>query len=231
MLLRLAIALAVTAGGMSLVKAELPANLWEPDIRRFDMLDRKHPSPPAGVVFVGSSSIRLWDLQKSFPDLDALNRGFGGSELADSVRYIDRLVLRHEPRLVVLYAGDNDIGRGKTPDQITADFDAFVAAVQKSLPETRIIYIGIKPSILRWNMAGAMQETNAKIAARCKAHRNCEFIDVWPAMLKDDGTPNRDLFVWDGLHMNDAGYAVWAKLVGPNLTAPRLANGRDTSVN
>ncbi len=230
MSLRLAITLAVIAFARCL-NAELPANLWEGEIRRFESFDHKHPTPSGGVVFVGSSSIKLWDLKKSFPNLDALNRGFGGSELADSVHYLDRLVLRHKPRLVVLYAGDNDIGRGKTPDQITADFDAFVAAVRKDLPETKIIYIGIKPSVLRWNLAGVMQETNVKIASRCKAYPNCEFIDVWPAMLKEDGTPNRDLFVWDGLHMNEAGYEIWAKLVSPNLGGTLAANRSDAPVN
>ncbi len=219
MLLRLAIAVLVIFSGLAVVRAALPANVWEGEIRRFEMLDRKHPPAPGGVVFVGSSSIRLWDLKKSFPELDALNRGFGGSELADSVRHVDLLVLRHKPRLVVLYAGDNDIGRGKTPDQIASDFDAFVAAVQKDLPETKILYIGIKPSIMRRNLADAMQEANALIAARCRAAENCEFVDVWPAMLNEDGAPNRDLFVWDGLHMNEAGYAVWNRLIGPKLAA------------
>lgn len=217
MFLRLAIALLVAFSGVSVVRAALPANVWEGEIRRFERLDRKHPTPPGGVVFVGSSSIRLWDLKKSFPKLEALNRGFGGSELADSVRYVEQLVLRHRPRLVVLYAGDNDLGRGKTPDEIAADFEAFVAAVRKELPETKILYVGIKPSLMRWNLADAMQEANALIAAKCRATENCEFVDVWPAMLNEDGTPNRDLFVWDGLHMNESGYAVWNRLVGPKL--------------
>jgi len=230
MFLRLVIALLVIFGGLAFLRAALPANLWEGEIRRFEKLDSKHPTPPGGVVFVGSSSIRLWDLRKSFPQLDALNRGFGGSELADSVRYIDRLVLRHKPRLVVLYAGDNDIGRGKTPEQIASDFDAFVAALHKGLPETRILYIGIKPSLMRRNLADSMQKANALISAKCKTTKNCEFIDVWPAMVNEEGAPNRDLFVWDGLHMNEAGYAIWTKLVGPRLT-PTLANGDDSRVN
>ena len=220
MSLRPALALLMIFGGLSLATAALPANLWEGEIGRYEMLDRKHPTKPGGVVFVGSSSIRLWDLKKSFPNLDAINRGFGGSELADSVRYIDQLVLRHKPRLVVLYAGDNDIGRGKTPDQISTDFDAFVTAVQKDLPEAKILYIGIKPSIMRRNLADAMQETNAKIAAKCRVSKNCEFVDVWSAMLNEDGTPNRELFVWDGLHMNESGYAIWNEIIGPKLLEP-----------
>jgi lysophospholipase L1-like esterase len=213
MRLRLAIAFSLLACGLAIARAALPANLWEADMQRFDMLDREHPMPQGGVVFVGSSSIRLWDLKKSFPQLDAPNRGFGGSELADSVKYLDRLVLRHKPRVVVLYAGDNDIGRGKSPEQVMKDFEEFVAGVHKEFPETKILYIAIKPSILRWNLAEPMQRTNAGIAAICAESNNCEFVNVWPAMMGADGRPKRDLFAWDGLHMNDAGYRFWAKLI------------------
>src|SRR5581483_3446273 len=99
-----------------------PASRWESAIAAFVKQDQEKAPAKNGVVFVGSSSIRLWNLPKSFPELGALNRGFGGSELADSVRLASRLVLKHEPRLVVLYAGDNDIGSGKSPEQVAADF-------------------------------------------------------------------------------------------------------------
>ncbi|MBA3315738.1 MAG: hypothetical protein H0T47_20935 [Planctomycetaceae bacterium] len=220
MRLRLAVVCCLLIFGLTLVQAALPADMWEAEMRRFDALDRKRPTAAGGVVFVGSSSIRLWDLEESFPKAEALNRGFGGSELADSVRYLDRLVLRHEPRVVVLYAGDNDIARGKTPEQVNKDFEAFIAAVRKDLPETKIVYIAIKPSIARWKLAETMQKANAEIAATCAKHKNCEFVDVWPAMLKADGLPNEDLFVWDGLHMSDAGYEVWSKLVAPQIGEP-----------
>src|SRR5690242_4123501 len=98
---------------------------WEKDIAAFEKSDRDRPPPKNAVLFVGSSSIRLWDLAKSFPDVPTINRGFGGSQLADSVHFAPRIVLPYEPRVVVLYAGDNDLAAGKTPEQVHADFRAF----------------------------------------------------------------------------------------------------------
>jgi lysophospholipase L1-like esterase len=193
------------------------ADRWEADMAKFEAQDREHPAKQGEVVFVGSSSIRLWDLKKSFLDLDALNRGFGGSEVADSVKHVDLLVLRHKPRIVVMYAGDNDIANGKTPEQVAKDFGAFAAAVHKALPDTKILYIAIKPSVARWKLADQIRDANVRIEAHCKQDEHCEFIDIWPAMLDDEGKPQPGLFKDDGLHMNDAGYAIWTKLLKPHL--------------
>jgi lysophospholipase L1-like esterase len=203
--------------GLFAVEAALPADRWEADMCWFDKLDRDRPGQPGGVVFVGSSSIRMWDLARAFPKVKPLNRGFGGSHVADSVRQIDRLVNRHKPRTVVLYAGDNDITAGKTPDEVIRDFEAFVAGVRKSCPDCRIVYIGIKPSLARWELRDQMQQTNAGIRAVCQRSSNCEFVDVWDAMLGDDGHPRKELFIFDGLHLSPAGYAVWNGLVGPQI--------------
>jgi lysophospholipase L1-like esterase len=197
--------------------AEVSPSRWAADMEAFDKLDAKKAPAPGGVVFVGSSSIRLWNLKQSFPKLVALNRGFGGSHLSDSVAEVDRLVLRHKPRVVVLYAGDNDIAGGKSAERVVKDFEAFVAAIHKELPETKVVYVGIKPSLARWRLADEMQKANTGIKAVCEKSDRCVFVDVWTPMLGEDGTPRKDLFVFDGLHMSPAGYAIWAKLVGPEL--------------
>ncbi len=101
---------------------------WEKSIAAFEKQDKENPPPMNGVVFAGSSSIRLWDLKKSFPDLDAINRGFGGSQIIDSVHFAPRIIVKHKPRMVVLFAGDNDLNAGKSPEQVLEDFRAFVAA-------------------------------------------------------------------------------------------------------
>src|SRR5712691_4050334 len=119
---------------------------WEKTIAAFEQQDKDKPPPKNAVLFAGSSSIRLWDLPKYFPGMDVINRGFGGSEVADSVHFADRLIVKHKPRIVVLYAGDNDIAAGKTPERVLADFKAFVKAVHAGLPKTKIVYISIKPS-------------------------------------------------------------------------------------
>jgi lysophospholipase L1-like esterase len=166
---------------------------------------------------VGSSSIRLWKLGESFPGIEAINRGFGGSELADSVRYADRIVIAYRPKLVVLYAGDNDLAAGKTPERVAADFKQFVAKVHAALPKTRILYIGIKPSLSRWKLIDKIRDTNRRIKALAATDARLVFIDGEQSVLGPDGKPRPELFQPDGLHLNAAGYRVWAELVRPHL--------------
>jgi lysophospholipase L1-like esterase len=166
---------------------------------------------------VGSSSIRLWDLPKSFPDLDVINRGFDGSEIADSEHFASRIILKHEPRMVVLYAGDNDIAAGKTPEQVLGDFKAFVKTVLKGLPKTRIAFISIKPSIRRWALVDKIRKANVLIETYCKQGEALLYIDVAKPMLGNDGKPRSELFAKDGLHLNETGYALWAMVLKPHL--------------
>jgi lysophospholipase L1-like esterase len=213
---------AVAGASTSAARADEPPAACQPEkwaeaIAEFEQEDAREAPPKEGIVFVGSSSIRLWDLGKWFPGLSAINRGFGGSQMCDSAHFAEQLVVKHRPRLVVVYAGDNDINGKKTPQQVHDDFRAFVAAVRKPLPETRIIYIAIKPSTLRWSLAKQMQEANKLIAADCRPEEGLEFLDVWPAMLGDDGRPRPELFREDGLHLNDEGYELWTKLLRPHL--------------
>jgi hypothetical protein len=193
---------------------------WAKEMAEFAAVDAQHPTAPGGVVFVGSSSIRLWDLEKSFAGMDPmpLNRGFGGSEMSDTVRNAELLVLKHKPRLVVVYAGDNDIANGKTPEQVADDFAKFVEIVQRDLPDTRIAYIAIKPSIKRKNLADKMIAANTRIARLCDQGDHLIFIDVWRWMIAGgSGNPLGELFREDGLHLNDKGYELWTSLVRPVL--------------
>ncbi len=110
-----------------------------------------------GILFVGSSSIVRWDVAKWFPNMPVLNRGFGGSQIADSVHFAERIIVPYRPRTIVFYAGDNDLASGKTPEQVLADFKAFVSKVRASSPEAKIIYVGIKPSIKRWSLIATVR--------------------------------------------------------------------------
>jgi lysophospholipase L1-like esterase len=195
-------------------------NLWEGAIKRFEAADAEAPPAPGGIVFVGSSSIRLWDLKKSFPDLPALNRGFGGSQLSDSVELAERLVIKHRPRLVLLYAGDNDLPAGKSPERIRDDFKAFVAKVHATLPDTKVVYLAIKPSLARWRLIDAQRQANALIEAETKGNPRLLYLDVATPLLGADGMPRAEYYVADGLHLSPAGYDVWAERVGPVLTQP-----------
>ncbi|MBI1311246.1 hypothetical protein GC176_08055 [bacterium] len=201
-------------------KSEEPANpsaRWEATIQKFEQQDETNPPPKNHILFVGSSSIRRWKLDKSFPDLQPINRGFGGSEIADSIDFADRLILKHQPRVVVLYAGDNDLAKGKSPERVTADFEEFVATIHKALPETKIVFIAVKPSLARWKLIEKIREANAAVKAICEQNDRLEFVDVDAPMLGDDGTPRPELFLKDGLHMTEAGYEIWANLVRPHI--------------
>lgn len=191
------------------------ADRWAAEMQAFDEADAKAPPAKGGIVFVGSSSIRLWDLPAAFPGLPVLNRGFGGSQLADSVAHLDRLVLRHAPATVVVYAGDNDLAAGKTPAQVVADFKAFVAGVHRALPTARIAFVAIKPSLARWSLIAQVRAANAGVRAVCDADDRLGFIDVDGPMLGYDATPRSDLFVKDGLHLSPKGYALWTTLTRP----------------
>jgi len=205
--------LASLVGAASRLDAEEKPNFarWEKDIAAFEKRDRENPPPKNPVLFVGSSSIRLWNLSKSFPRLPAINRGFGGSQTADVVHFAPRIVLNYDPRLIVLYAGDNDLAAGKTPERVHAAFQAFVKTVHEKLPKVRIVYICIKPSVRRWALIEKIRKANALIEAECKKNERLVYLDIATPMLGDDGKPRRELFANDGLHMNAKGYAVWAE--------------------
>jgi lysophospholipase L1-like esterase len=209
------------ARGAARIGAGLQAStgIWEPAIRRFEDQDRVAPPPQNGIVFVGSSSIVRWNLPESFPDLgpSVINRGFGGSELKDSVEYAHRIVIPYKPRVVVLYAGDNDIEAGATPEQIARQFVAFERKVHAALPQAKIVFVSIKPSIRRWKWMDAIRATNARIEEYCANHRNLVYLDVVPKMLTPGGEPRKELLVEDGLHMTPAGYRIWNEALGPLL--------------
>jgi len=159
----------------------------------------------------------MWDLKKSFPDFPAINRGFGGSQICDAVHYADALVVKHRPRVVVFYAGDNDIAGGKSPEQVQRDFREFVDKVRKPLAEARIVFVSIKPSIARWKLADKIREANRLIREDVAEDKQVVFVDVWGEMLGEDKMPRKELLRDDGLHLNEAGYEIWTKLVRPHL--------------
>jgi lysophospholipase L1-like esterase len=190
---------------------------WTAAINKFTQADVTNPPPHGAVVFIGSSSIVKWDsLEKDFAGTKVINRGFGGSELADSVFYADRIVIPYRPRVVVLYAGDNDLHAGKTPEIVHADFKAFAAKIHAALPDTKVVYIAIKPSPSRWNLKDKVVKANALIAAECaKDKRRFAFADIYTPMLGANGQPRPELFVKDMLHLSPAGYEIWTPVVAP----------------
>jgi lysophospholipase L1-like esterase len=190
---------------------------WESEIKAIEKRLADKPPPENPILFVGSSTIRRWDLAKSFPDLGAVNVGFGGSQTADATHFAPRIVLRYKPRLIVFYSGDNDLASGKTPETVAADFKEFVAVVHKDLPKIKIVLVSVKPTPLRWKLFDAQKKTNALLEAYCKTDDTLGFVDVVKPMLGEDGKPKKDLFVEDRLHLSDEGYKVWTGILKPLL--------------
>lgn len=202
-----------------------PFARWEKEIAAFEASDKTNPPPKGAIVFVGSSSIRMWkSLASDFPDRAVVNRGFGGSQIIDSVHFADRIVLPYAPRQIVMYAGGNDINAGKTPEQVLADFKVFVAKVQAALPATRIAFISIAPNPARWAQVERVRRLNQLIEDYTRTNSHLDFINVFPQMLGPDGQPKPDIFLNDRLHMNERGYALWREIVGGHLLKTAPAN-------
>lgn len=213
---------------VNVVHADEAADRWRPAIDKFLADDEAHPTEPGGVVFVGSSSIRFWDLGRSFPSLGAVNRGFGGSQVSDSLAYLDELVLKHKPRLVVLYAGDNDIAAGESVEEVYGDVVQFVDRVHDALPEARIAYLAIKPSRARWKLVDKMRAVNDQVDALAAEREELTYVDVFHATLGANGQPREELFIADGLHLNKDGYDVWSAVL--NDTVGGLSPAYDPKV-
>ena len=213
-LLALAAGLAVLSAQNSATDTKL--SRWEPEIRAFEAQDRSNPPPQHAILFIGSSSLRLWKtMAQDFTGKPVINRGFGGSEIPDSTAFAERIIFPYHPRMIVLYAGDNDLAAGKTPDQVVADYKTFVRTIRALLPKARIAFISIKPSLSRWRLKENIIAANREIAAM--KGKGLAFIDVFSPMLGPDGNPRPDLFKPDGLHPNAKCYALWASLIKPYL--------------
>lgn len=183
---------------------------WEKEISAMLAKDEKNPPSQEGIVFTGSSSVRLWDLEKSFPGLPVVNRGFGGSQIHDATKYAPKIVTPLKPKLVIFYSGDNDLKSNKTPEKTAADFVEFCTVVHKELPKTPIWFIAIKPSPSRWSIYDKQKQANDLIRKQCEQDsQRLLYVDIVPAMLGSDGQPPPELFVKDMLHMSPAGYKIW----------------------
>jgi lysophospholipase L1-like esterase len=191
---------------------------FEKEIKAFEEADKKVPPAQNAVLFVGSSTIQKWKtLAEDFPNETVINRGFGGSQMADSVRYAKRIIIPYYPRKIVIYAGDNDLAAGKSPEQILADFKALVDEVRPELPQTEILYLSIKPSIARWKLVDKIKQANALILDYTKTDKQLGFIDIFPVVLSEDGKPRKELFMPDGLHMSRAGQKLCVPVIEPRI--------------
>jgi lysophospholipase L1-like esterase len=191
---------------------------WEKEIAAFEAADRRRFPRLGGIVFVGSSTIRMWkSLEQDFPGYGTVNRGFGGSQLPDSTYFAPRVLAPYQPRQIVLFAGTNDINAKRTPRQVAYDFSDFVVTVRQLLPRTRISYIELTSSPSRWAQRDAVVETNAIIKRLCQRN-GVDFIPVREKLFGPSHEPRPELFLTDKLHLNADGYKILADAVRPFLT-------------
>lgn len=194
-----------------------PESPFASEVYTFLMRDELQAPEPCVTLFTGSSSVRFWfTLEDDFPSLDVVNRGFGGSEVEHVVDYFDFLVTPHQPREIVLYAGENDINAGEAPEEVVADLNRFLDLKDQRLGQTPVYYIAMKPSKARWDQYARQNEANALIRELADARSDLIYIDIVPTML-DGGVP-KDIFVRDDLHMNAEGYRLWTSLLQPILS-------------
>ena len=199
---------------------------FEKEIHAFEKTD-SHQTPPAGaVLFTGSSTVKNWhkELAADFKGLTVIGRGFGGSNMNDLLHYMDKVVLKYQPRAVVVYEGDNDLKEGLSPDQIFKNYKSFYKRLIARLPETRFYILAVKPSPDRWKHWSKAVELNIQLKTWAEAEPNIYFIDVATCLLNDQQMPRKELYARDHLHLNRDGYKRWRDVVGPALTETELAH-------
>ena len=190
------------------------------EIQAFKKQDSLHFPPANAILFVGSSSFRMWkDVQQAFPGATIINRGFGGSQTLDVIRYADDIIFPYHPKQIVFYIGENDIAASAdiTTDIVVERIRALINLVRTKLPGVPIVYVSIKPSISRQALMPKMVAANEKIKKFIRSKKNAEFVNIYDDMLNSNGQPRADIFLEDNLHMNAKGYAIWQKEIGPFL--------------
>ena len=192
---------------------------FEKEIRQFKTEDSQQRPPKNAIVFVGSSSFRMWkDLQEDFPGHQIINRGFGGSSLPHVIAYADEIVIPYKPKQVVIYCGENDFMNDTVTSEIVSNrFITLYNKLRDALPRTEIVYVSMKPSPSRQYLMEELAAANAAIRNFLKNKRKTSYVDIWDDMLDEEGAPRKELFLKDMLHMNEKGYAIWKKAIAPHL--------------
>lgn len=191
---------------------------WATELAAFAAADAASPPQPGGMLFVGSSSFRLWtNLASALPERRVINRGFGGSQMHELLALTDRLVWPYAAKEIFVYEGDNDLAHHKEPKEILSEFRTFARQVHRRQPQSTIYFVAIKPSPKRVQLLAKVAEANRLIAEHCGTRPWLRFIDVATPMLDANGQPRKELFVADDLHLNGTGYALWQKLLRAEL--------------
>lgn len=191
---------------------------FQNDIEKFKAADQASFPPSDAILFIGSSSFTMWqDVQSDFPGYILINRGFGGSQLTDLIRYADDVILPYHPKQVVIYCGDNDIASGASPTEVLERFKKLFNIIRTADAATHVAYVTIKPSPSRLKLLPEMKKANELIRQFLSGYKATAYIDIVNPMLDSNGKPDQELFLGDNLHMNEKGYIIWQKAIRPYL--------------
>ncbi|SFE22978.1 GDSL-type esterase/lipase family protein [Spirosoma endophyticum] len=183
---------------------------YDAEVRQLEDKIATLPLATDRVIFYGSSSMRLWStLSQDFPQINSLNLGFGGSTLAACAWFFERLIVPANPKSIVFYAGDNDLGDGRHPEEVYLFFCAFAEKLRNTLPDVPLAFLSIKISPARWNIAQEIRQANELICGELAKNTNYQYIDMTSPLLGSNGRPRQEFFERDGLHLSPAGYRAW----------------------
>ncbi|MGN6419423.1 MAG: GDSL-type esterase/lipase family protein [Pseudobacter sp.] len=188
------------------------------EIQKFRQQDSISAPPANPIVFTGSSSFRMWKTMKEdFPGYTVINRGFGGSGLPHVIQYAEDLIFKYNPKQVVIYCGENDLGPDVKGEYISGKFKELFTLIRSRLPEVPIVYVSMKPSPRREKVLTEMKKGNKQIKKFLRRQKKAVYVDVFTPMLAADGSIRKDIFLDDNLHMNAAGYKIWQPLIEKHL--------------
>lgn len=217
-LLRLLLAAVLLAPGLS--AHSQPAAPADPDperfaseIRAFTAYDAKNASPAGSILFTGSSSVRMWPTAQAFPGLPVVNRGFGGSHITDLMHYYGELVSPHDPEVIVLYVGDNDVASGLPVERVMADYEGLLERLRGDFPEAHVVFLSVKLCNSRWDFREQVREVNRRVREMHETSDRLHYADVAGVLLGEDGIPDDSLFLSDRLHLNAQGYERWNRVL------------------
>ena len=183
-----------------------------PEIKVFESKDSVNMPAKGQILFAGSSTFRLWTTYKTdLSEFPIINRGFGGSQMSDLNFYFDRIVVKYEPKMILVYEGDNDLGAGENPDSVIREFKEFVQMVKLKLPKTKVVFCSIRPSLLRIAILNKQRAVNQAIKSFCKRQKRVYYLDIQKDFYLPNGELMSDIFVADKLHLNQKGYGIWAE--------------------
>ena len=196
------------------------ANKFESEIAAFEKLDKTEKYSDQSVLFVGSSSIRLWNtLKEDMAPYPVIQRGFGGSNSPAVLQYIKRIAYPHRFRAVVIFIANDITGSPNdlTPQASAGNFREIVRTIRVKYRKQPIFIVEITPCVSRWKYWPQIQQDNALLKSFCQKKDHLYFIETAGSYLNEKGEPRDELFREDHLHLNSEGYKIWGKLIKDEL--------------